>query len=517
MLRALRSVLFSISCLMLSNMAQAKSDIKWIPNFTIKSHDTVKLKAQLWEPSFSEFPGKRPAVIFINSWGLNKNQYDGPARILAKKGYVVLSYATRGFGGSEGTVKVAGDEDIKDISTVIDWLVENTRTNPEKIASAGISYGGGVSLIASAKDDRIKAVIAMSSWTDLEQSLYPNETLNKIWIEFLIALGRVTGNLDPKVMSIYRNAKNRTEIDELRRWAKKRSALTYIDEINNNQPAIYMSQNYKDQLFSINQSIHFFDKLTTPKKLIAHKGIHASAEIKGLFGLNSNVWNPVYEWLDHWLLDQENGLEEGIIEYTSTNSDTRHIENNQNNRGDDLTPIELDPINKRRRSVKTNSIIINSEKDSRAETGIPMLSAIFESHLGTRVKHNFKDTRTEHGAMYQSAKMKNAVSLNGIPKIEMYFNSYYSDTQVVAYLYDIPKRGKASLISHGVASFHQLEGEIVKADFELHATSYELEKGHRFGLIIDTGDALYLKPSDEVFSYSIIESEKLQTKILLPL
>ena len=117
----------------------------------------------------------------------------------------------------------------------------------------------------------------------------------------------------------------------------------------------------------------------------------------------------------------ENGLEEGIIEYTSTNSDTRHIESNQNNRGDDLTPIELDPINKRGRSVKTNSIIINSEKDSRAETGIPMLSAIFESHLGTRVKHNFKDTRTEHGAMYQSAKNENAVSLNGIPKIENVF------------------------------------------------------------------------------------------------
>ena len=233
--------------------------------------------------------------------------------------------------------------------------------------------------------------------------------------------------------------------------------------------------------------------------------------------MNSDVWNPVYEWLDHWLLEQENGVEEGIIEYTSTNSNTRHIEINKSDRSDELTPIELDPINKRRRTRKTSSIIINSEKDSRAETGIPMLSAIFESHLGARVKHNFKDTRTEHGAMYQSAKIKRDVSLNGIPKIEMYFNSYFSDTQIVAYLYDIPKKGKASLISHGVASFHQLDGELVKADFELHATSYELKKGHRFGLIIDTGDALYLKPSDEVFSYSIIESEKFQTKILLPL
>ena len=86
-----------------------------------------------------------------------------------------------------------------------------------------------------------------------------------------------------------------------------------------------------------------------------------------------------------------------------------------------------------------------------------MISAIFESHIGTRVKHDITKTRQEHGAIYQSKELNN-VSINGIPEIEMYFNSYYEDTQVVAYLYDIPKKGKASLISHGVASFHELDG-----------------------------------------------------------
>ena len=128
-------------------------------------------------------------------------------------------------------------------------------------------------------------------------------------------MGRITGSLDPKVLSIYRNAKKRKEIDELRRWAKERSAITYIEEINNNQPAIYLSQNYKDQLFSVNQIIHFFDKLTTPKKLVTHRGIHASAEVKGLLGMRSEVWTPAFDWLDHWLLDKENNVVEGVIEY----------------------------------------------------------------------------------------------------------------------------------------------------------------------------------------------------------
>ena len=448
--------------------------------------------------------------------GTQQNEYDAPAMKLAARGYVVLAYSTRGFGGSGGRVKVAGEEDIKDLSTIIDWLIENTRTDSEKIASAGISYGGGVSLIASAKDDRIRAVIAMSSWTDLEDSLYPNETLNKIWVDFLVAMGRITGSLDPKVLSIYRNAKKRKEIDELRRWAKERSAITYIEEINNNQPAIYLSQNYKDQLFSVNQIIHFFDKLTTPKKLVTHRGIHASAEVKGLLGMRSEVWTPAFDWLDHWLLDKENNVVEGVIEYNPTNNGKKHVERRHERRKESLTKIELEPINNKKRSVKKKAIIINSKKDSGAETGIPMISAIFESHIGTRVKHDITKTRQEHGAIYQSKELNN-VSINGIPEIEMYFNSYYEDTQVVAYLYDIPKRGKASLISHGVASFHELDGGIIKANFELRATSYELKKGHRIGLIIDTGDALYQKPSDSHFSYSIIESENLQTRLMLPL
>ena len=78
------------------------------------------------------FREKRPAVIFLNSWGLSKNEYDAPAMKLAARGYVVLAYSTRGFGGSGGRVKVAGEEDIKDLSTIIDWLIENTRTDSEK-------------------------------------------------------------------------------------------------------------------------------------------------------------------------------------------------------------------------------------------------------------------------------------------------------------------------------------------------------------------------------------------------
>ena len=40
----------------------------------------------------------------------------------------------------------------------------------------GISYGAGISLLAAAHDRRVRAVAALSTWTDMAASLYPNGT-----------------------------------------------------------------------------------------------------------------------------------------------------------------------------------------------------------------------------------------------------------------------------------------------------------------------------------------------------
>lgn len=50
-------------------------------------------------------------------------------------------------------------------------MIKNTNADPDRIGSSGISYGGGISLLAAAFDSRIKSVVSMSCWIDLEQSL----------------------------------------------------------------------------------------------------------------------------------------------------------------------------------------------------------------------------------------------------------------------------------------------------------------------------------------------------------
>lgn len=60
----------------------------------ITADDGITLAANIFVPNGLE--GLAPAVIFINSWGLNEYEYLQQAADLAEKGYIFLSYSSRG-------------------------------------------------------------------------------------------------------------------------------------------------------------------------------------------------------------------------------------------------------------------------------------------------------------------------------------------------------------------------------------------------------------------------------------
>src|SRR5690242_1743175 len=62
----------------------------------ITARDGVVLKANVIAPTTA---GLHPAIVFINSWGLSDAEYLVQASAFAQRGYVVLSYTTRGFWG----------------------------------------------------------------------------------------------------------------------------------------------------------------------------------------------------------------------------------------------------------------------------------------------------------------------------------------------------------------------------------------------------------------------------------
>ena len=78
---------------------------------------------------------------------------------------------------------------MADLSSVLDWLTAHTTADPAHIGAAGVSYGSGIALITSAFDARIRAVAALSTWTDLVESLYGNHTRRPqaVWLLKTIA------------------------------------------------------------------------------------------------------------------------------------------------------------------------------------------------------------------------------------------------------------------------------------------------------------------------------------------
>ncbi|WP_329112580.1 alpha/beta fold hydrolase [Streptomyces sp. NBC_01353] len=111
---------------------------------------------------------------------------------LARKGYHVLAYMPRGLGlpflpsTSGGFIDVGGPCDWADGSTVIDYAVDHLA--PSTIGFFGESYGSGISQLVAAHDERVDAVVALSTWGNLGTSLYDHHTRHVKAVEALLGL-----------------------------------------------------------------------------------------------------------------------------------------------------------------------------------------------------------------------------------------------------------------------------------------------------------------------------------------
>lgn len=118
----------------------------------------------------SESP--RPAVVLVG--GSGPADRDGVAfgiatlgelaSALADAGFIVLRYDKRGVGQSGGRPETAGLPDFSDDQrAAIKFLSERKDVDNKRIAVAGHSEGGLVSLISAGKDKRVAAVVLLAT------------------------------------------------------------------------------------------------------------------------------------------------------------------------------------------------------------------------------------------------------------------------------------------------------------------------------------------------------------------
>jgi predicted acyl esterase len=498
--------------------------ITFIDQITINSPAGVTLNGNVFVP---DGEGPFPALIFPASWGMDEYEYIVQARSFALEGYVVLAYTARGWGESTGMIGVASREDMVDLSAVIDHLFRNFPVDQSRLGLAGISYGGGLSLLGTGYDSRVKTAMIMSGWADLLACLYGEDTPRLVWGNILLLQGQHAGNLDPQTWVYFENLVNHHNLEDTYIWAEERSAITYLEDINARNIPICFSQNLQDELFQPNTLLDFYQKLDHPeKKLEIQLGIHASAEVSGLLGIPNETWERAHRWFEHYLLGVNNGIacESSVRIKVKNTGDTIELEDWPSRQVQSKT-FYLKPRNRRQEAELGDHPYsryavdsIRSGYISGANTGMPVIGPLFEAHSPHEIQTDIDRIDHRKAIVYYSVHSTQVQYIVGIPHLSLSMVPDGKALEVVAYLFDLDESNTGTLITHGPCSRHDLSpGQEFDIQFELIMTSYQLDEGHRLALVIDTYDAPYASPPEEGRGLQLLYGAGRTPELTLPL
>ena len=491
---AVSATLIAGSALGLAPAAQAANAVRFVD---ITGDGGTVLKANVVTPAGADGTHRYPLLVLPTSWGLPQVEYLAQAQKLADSGYIVVSYNVRGFWQSGGEIEVAGPPDIADASKVIDWALANTPADSAHIGMAGVSYGAGISLIAAAHDKRIKAVASLSGWADLIDSIYSGRTQHVQAGALLDGASLVTGRQSPEVRQIFDNfyASNLSKEQDMINWGKKRSAATYVDQLNKNGAAVMMANAWGDTVFAPNQYADFYEKLTGPKRLEFRPGDHATAELTGLFGLPNDVWTDTERWFDHYLKGEDNGInrEEPVQLKPRTTG------------GYEGYPDWKSIAATDRKIALAGTTTIHTNVDSGADGGIVFLSSILDQIAQLPPMASIPLLPRRWAAVWQSEKYAAAQQIRGAAELHTTLTPTKESGTLVAYLYDVGPLGLGKLVSNAPYTFHgRTPGEPFGLDLDLFSTAYDVPAGHRLALVVDTVDPLYIEhnPSGAQLTFS---------------
>lgn len=241
---------------------------------SITTHDGKLLRATVFQPDLK--PGQT-APLVVHSHGFGVFRMSGPISIYGqlvfsgeaalaawRNGYWVVSYDQRGHGDSEGTNRLMSpDHEVRDLSTVIDWSLQNLvrisrdHNKDPLIGTIGESYGGGAMLLASRIEPRIDTMIPITTWFDFPYSLAPNQVPKSGWLSTLLLVNNLLnpGSMDPIINESYWQARDGSLGAPIEAYLTARSPKTYCIEYQNTKVDTLLIQGFRDVAFPINEAI----------------------------------------------------------------------------------------------------------------------------------------------------------------------------------------------------------------------------------------------------------------------
>ncbi|HOP62195.1 MAG TPA: CocE/NonD family hydrolase [Spirochaetota bacterium] len=479
-----------------------------------------------------------PAIIFANSWALEEHEYLAQAIHFAKKGYIVLSYSSRGWGVSGGQVALGSPEDWADFSAVVDWLIANSPVDESNIGVCGISLGGGTALNAAAHDERVKTAVGISAWTDLETHMWSEETPKLVWGSLLVITGTILARLDPDIYSIYYATLSNSNISWLKEWCGIRSPLTFVENINERDCPIYIANGMEDYLFTPDTVLNFFNALTVShKRADLSLGTHFTPEATGILGLPNYVFNNVDMWFDYWLKGIDTGIisdqeRSAVVTMQLKNSlnrvefDTASLKKSDTEYSWPPNNVEEQTFYCAERTLFTNgklktSMNTKTSTDSMysgllsGSTAGAVIFPILEQ-LGVGVTTSMLLLNRLESVAWESSAFGTDKKIRGASEAKLRLSLSYKKGQIIIYLYDVDKWGTATYITHGFHTFWDATpGEVMDVTVPITTTAYDIPAGHHLAMVIDTSDPLYSKPSLRPFNIKYYYGKTADTQVML--
>src|SRR4051812_15860820 len=352
-----------VLCVSAAPASAAGYDIKTLhfgvtigPSGDVQQCDIV---GDLYKPPTATASHPAPAVLTTNGFGGSKDDQADMAKLLAARGYVVLSYSGLGFGGSGCKITLDDrDYDGKAGSQLVTFLgggkaaTDGTKVDyveldskgsdgqhhdfDPRVGMVGGSYGGQIQFAIAGIDPRVDTIIPIITWNDLSYSLAPNDTsfdhgvtystpgIEKFeWTSLFFGLGIADGiegaSADParnvgcpnfddracgsKVQMDATGAPN----DATLLFSRHASVTSFVDKIR--IPTL-LAQGQSDTLFNLQEAIATYRALKaqgTPVKMMWESWGHSGGDAEGSGELDTKKPADTYQtrefmqWFDHYL------------------------------------------------------------------------------------------------------------------------------------------------------------------------------------------------------------------------
>lgn len=138
-----------------------------------KSGDGNPLRGTLYEPMT---PRPHPTIIFAHGLLSTHHEFGDYPALFCARGYMTLAFDFRGHGASEGLRGfVSQDHWVEDLRHALDYIEAHPGVDEDRIALFGHSLGGGAVICATARDTRVRAVVAGATVGRLRDEIAPGE------------------------------------------------------------------------------------------------------------------------------------------------------------------------------------------------------------------------------------------------------------------------------------------------------------------------------------------------------